>query len=64
MRNSCEVTFGLINESLFDLNRESNTGTLGQIDISKHLLDIKENEEKEQAEISQISQIDIVQVDK
>jgi hypothetical protein len=64
MRNSCEETFGLINESLLDLDRESSAGTLGQIDIAKHLLDIKENEEKEQAEISQISQIDIVQVDK
>jgi hypothetical protein len=49
MRNSCEETFGLINESLSDLDRESNTGTLGQIDIAKHLLNIKENEEKEQA---------------
>jgi hypothetical protein len=64
MRNSCEETFGLINESLLDLDRESSTGTLGHIDIAKHLLNIKENEEKEQAEISQISQTDIVQVDK
>jgi hypothetical protein len=30
-----------------DLDRERNTGTLGQIDIAKHMLDIKENEEKE-----------------
>jgi hypothetical protein len=64
MRNSCEETFGLINESLSDLDRESSAGTLGHIDIAKHLLNIKENEEKEQAEISQISQTDIVQVDK
>jgi hypothetical protein len=55
MRKSCEETFGLINESLLYLDRESSAGTLGQIDIAKHLLDIKENEEKEQAEISQIS---------
>jgi hypothetical protein len=64
MRNSCEETFGLINESLLDLDRESSTGTLGHIDIAKRLLNIKENEEKEQVEISQIIQTDIVQVDK
>jgi hypothetical protein len=52
MRNSCEETFGLINESFLDLYRESSDGTLGQIDIAKHLLNIKENDEKEQAEIS------------
>jgi hypothetical protein len=64
MRKYCEETFILINESLLDLDRERSTGTLGQINIAEHLLDIKENEEKDQAEISQISQIDIVQVDK
>jgi len=64
MRNSCEETFGLINESFLNLDRKINAGTLGHIDIAKHLLNVKENEEKEQAEISQISQTDIVQVDK
>jgi len=52
IRNSCEENFGLINESLLDLDRESNVGTLGHINIVKHLLDIKENEEKEQAKTS------------
>jgi hypothetical protein len=64
MRNSFEETFVLINEIFLDFDRERNAGTLGQIDIAKNMLDIKENEEKEQAEISQISQIDIIQVDK
>ena len=64
MRNSCEETFGLINESLSDLDMERSAETLGHIDIAKHLLNIKENKEKEQAKISQISQTDIVQVDK
>jgi hypothetical protein len=50
----------LINESLLDLDKERSTETLGQIDIAKRLLNIKENEEKEQAEISQISHTDIV----
>jgi hypothetical protein len=64
MRKDCEETFSLINKNLLDLDKESSVGTLGKIDIAKHLLYIKENVEKEQAEISQISQVDIVQVDK
>jgi hypothetical protein len=54
----------LISKSLLDLDKESSAGTLGKINIAKHLLDIKENMEKEQVEISQISQVDMVQVDK
>jgi hypothetical protein len=64
MRDACEETFGLINKNLLDLDKESSSGTLGKIDIAKHLLDIKENVEREQVELSQISQVDIVQVDK
>jgi hypothetical protein len=62
--NSCEETFSLISKSLLDLDKESSVGTLGKINIAKHLLDIKENMEKEQAEISQIRQVDMAQVDK
>jgi hypothetical protein len=47
-----------------DLDSENNTETLGQINIAKHLLNIKENEERELTEISQITQMDIIQVDK
>jgi hypothetical protein len=64
VRKSCEETFGFIDGRLLGLDSESNTETLGQINIAKHLLNIKENEERELAEISQITQTDIVQVDK
>jgi hypothetical protein len=64
VRNFCEETLGVIDESLLGLDSESNTETLGQVDIAKHLLNIKENEEREQAEITQVTQTDIVQVDK
>jgi hypothetical protein len=64
VRNSCEETFGLIDESLLGFDSENNAGTLAQMDIAKHLLNIKENKEREQAEISQVTQTDIVQVDK
>jgi len=64
VRNACEETFALINKSLLDLDKEGSVGTLGKINIEKHLIDIKENVEKEQAEIFQIGQVDMVQVDK
>jgi hypothetical protein len=37
----------VIDESLLGLDSEINIGTLGQVDIAKHLLNIKENEERE-----------------
>jgi hypothetical protein len=50
--NSCEEKFTLISKSFVDLEKEGSAGTLGKINIAKHLLDIKENIEKEQVEIS------------
>jgi hypothetical protein len=64
MRDACEETFGLINKKLLDLDKESSAGTLGKINIAKHLLDIKENGEKGKLELSQVSQVNIAQVDK
>jgi hypothetical protein len=49
---------------LLDLDKERSVGTLGKINIAKHLLDIKENMEEQQVEISQISQADMTQIDK
>jgi hypothetical protein len=49
---------------LLDLDEESSVGTLGKINIAKHMLDIKENMEEQQVEISQISQVDMTQMDK
>jgi hypothetical protein len=43
---------------------KSSIEILGQINITKYLLNIKENEERELAEISQITQTYIVQIDK
>jgi hypothetical protein len=64
VRKSCEETFGFVDGSSLGLDSESSTETLGQINIAKHLLNIKENEERELAEISQTTQTDIVQVDR
>ena len=64
VRYSYEETFGLLNKKLLDIDKESSSGTLGKINIAKHLLDIKENVERDQVKISQIRQVDIVQIDK
>jgi hypothetical protein len=40
-RDSCEKIFGLINKNLLELDREASTRTLGKINITKHLLNIK-----------------------
>ena len=52
MMNSCEEMFSLINKILLDPDKEGSDGTLGKINIAKHLLYIKENMEKEKGEIS------------
>ena len=64
MRDACEETFSLINKNLLDLDKESIAGTLGKINIAKHLLDIKEKGGKGKIELSQVSQVNIAQVDK
>jgi hypothetical protein len=64
VRKSCEETFVFVDGSSLGLDSENNTETLGQINIAKHLLNIKENEERELVEISQTTQADIVQVEK
>jgi hypothetical protein len=43
VRDSCEEFFGSINKKLLELDREASTGTLGKINIAKHLVDIKES---------------------
>jgi hypothetical protein len=64
VRDSCEEIFGLINKKNLELDREASAGTLGKINIAKHLLDIKESMERDQAELSQVIQVDIAQIHK
>ena len=46
VNNFCEETFSLITKGLLDLDEESSVGTLGKINIAKHMLDIKESMEE------------------
>jgi hypothetical protein len=64
VNNFFEETFSLISKGLLDLDKESSVGTLGKINIAKHLLDIKENMQEQQVGISQIIQVHMTQVDK
>ena len=64
VKNFCEEMFSLISKGFLYLDKERSTGTLGKINIDKHMLDIKENMEEQQVEISQISQVDMTQMDK
>ena len=64
IRKSCEEAFDFLDGSWLGSDDEGNTETLGQINTTKHLLKIKENEERELAEISQMTLTDIVQIDK
>jgi hypothetical protein len=56
--------FRFLDGSWLGFDGERSTEILGRINTTKHLLNIKENEERELAEISQITQTDIVQIDK
>jgi hypothetical protein len=64
LKESCEEVFCSLNKKLLGFDKEDNSGTLGQINIAKHQLDIKTNMEEAQAEISQIKQVDVVQIDR
>jgi hypothetical protein len=56
--------FGLLSEIWLGSDDESGMEILGQINTTKYMLNIKENEERELAKISQITQTDSVQIDK
>jgi hypothetical protein len=54
VKEFCEEAFHSLNKESLGLDKEDSSGVLGQIDITKHQLDIKTNMEEAQAEISQI----------
>jgi hypothetical protein len=64
LRKSCEEIFGLLSKIWLGSDGESGKEILGQINTTKYMLNINENEERELTKISQITQTDIVQIDK
>ena len=59
-----EEAFHSINKESLGLDKEDGSGLLGQIDITKHKLNIKTNIEEAEVEISQIKQVDIIQINR
>jgi hypothetical protein len=64
LKESWEEFFCSLNKELLGFEKEDSSGTLGQINVAKHHLDIKKSMKEEQAEISQIKQVDIAQTDR
>jgi hypothetical protein len=54
----------LLNKESLGLGKDDCSEILGQINIGKHQLDIKESLEASRAEISQLKQVDIAQIDR
>ena len=52
VKEFCEKDFHSLNKESLYLDKEESSGVLGQIDITKHQLDIKTNMEEAQAKIS------------
>ena len=64
VKEFCEEAFHSLNKESLGLDKEDISRVLGQIDITKHQLDIKTNMEEAQAEISQRKQVDIIQINR
>jgi hypothetical protein len=64
IKEDCEEVFHFLNKESLGLGKDDCSEILGQINIVKHQLDIKESLEEAQAEISQLKQVDIAQIDR
>ena len=52
VKEFCEEAFHSLNKESLSIDKEDSSGALGQINITKHQLDIKTNMEEAQAKIS------------
>jgi hypothetical protein len=64
VKEFCEEDSHSLNKESLGLDKEDISGVLGQIDITKHQLDIKTTMEEAQTEISQIKHVDIIQINR
>lgn len=64
IKEDCEEVFHLLNKESLGLGKDDSSEILGQINIVKHQLDIKESLEEAQTEISQLTQVGITQIDR
>jgi hypothetical protein len=64
IKEDCEEVFDLLNKESLGIGKDDCSEILGQINIVKHQLDIKESLKEAQIEISQLKQVDIAQIDR
>jgi len=64
VKEACEEYFQLLNKETLCLEKGDSSEILGQVDIAKHLLNIKTNMEEAQAKILLLKHIDITQIDR
>jgi hypothetical protein len=63
IKEDCEEAFDLIDKKSLGIGKDDCGGVLGQINVVKHQLDIKESLNEAQIEISQLKQVDVAQMD-
>jgi hypothetical protein len=64
IKEDCEETFDLLDKKSLGIGKDDCVGVLGQINVIKHQLNIKESLNEAQIEISQLIQVDIAQMDR
>jgi hypothetical protein len=64
IKEECEDTFDLLDKKSQGIREDNCSGLLGQINVTKHQLNIKESLNEIQIEISQLKQIDFTQMDR
>jgi hypothetical protein len=64
IKEECEEAFDLLDKKSLGIGKKDCSGLLGQINVIKHQLNIKESLNETQIEISQLKQLDIAQMDK
>jgi hypothetical protein len=64
IKEECEETFDLLDKKLLDIGKGDCPGLLGQINVIRHQLNLKESLHEAQVEISQLIQVNVAQMDK
>jgi hypothetical protein len=64
IKEECEEDFDLLDKKSLGIGKDNCAGVLGQINVVKHQLDIKERLNEAQIEISQLKQVDVAQMDR
>jgi hypothetical protein len=64
VKKDCEETFHSLDKESLGLRKDNIYEVLGQVDITKHQLNIKTNMEEDWAKIFQLKQIDTTQIDR